>query len=214
MTTCPRRQYRSTLRAAQAEQTRQTIVAAASRLFATQGFNATTIDAVAEEAGVSRKTVFTAVGGKIELLKLALDWAIAGDEQLVAVADRPEVREVLHDDDPAAMLRGWAHVLAGIDQRVTALLRAVELAASVDDAARSLFENLQNQRREAARDVVHRLLELDALDDGLTPEKATDIAWLFSDPAMYDRLVRGRGWSMRKFGDWLGDAMCRELLLG
>jgi hypothetical protein len=82
----------------------------------------------------------------------------------------------------------------------------------VDRAARSLFDDLQDQRRDAARDVVHRLLELDALYEGLAPEKATDVAWLFSDPALYDQLVNGRGWSMKKFGNWLGDAMCRELL--
>src|SRR6185312_13590736 len=103
-----KRQYRSTLRANQARQTRQTIVTAASRLFAREGFGATTIDAIAAEAGVSRKTVFTAVGGKIELLKLAIDWAIAGDDEPVAVEDRPTVSRLLRQRDPEALLRGWA----------------------------------------------------------------------------------------------------------
>lgn len=207
-----RRQYRSTLRAAQARQTRQTIVSAASELFTRDGFGATTIDAIAEEAGVSRKTVFTAAGGKIELLKLALDWAIAGDDEPVAVADRPEVRQLLQGRDPSALLRGWARVLAEIDERVAALVQAMELAATADPAARSLFEDVQGQRRNASRDVVHRVVDLNALKSGLTAEEATDLAWLFSDPALYDRLVRSRGWSPERFADWLGEAMCRELL--
>jgi hypothetical protein len=37
-------------------------------------------DATAETAEVSRKTVFTAVDGEVELRKLALDWSVVGDD--------------------------------------------------------------------------------------------------------------------------------------
>ena len=212
MTTPTRRSYRSTLRTAHARQTRQAIVGAASLLFARDGFGATTLDAIAEEAGVSRKTVFTAVGGKIELLKLALDWAIAGDDAPVAVADRPTVSRLMHQRDPAALLRGWAKVLAEIDHRVAALVRAMEIAAGIDPTARTLFDQTQGQRLEGARTVVDRLVELNALDSALTPDEATDIAWLYADPALYDRLVRQRGWPLDRFAEWVGDALCRQLL--
>jgi AcrR family transcriptional regulator len=181
-------------------------------LFTRDGFGTTTIDAIADEAGVSRKTVFTAAGSKIELLKLALDWAIAGDDEPVPVADRPEVKRLLDDQDPAAMLRGWATVMADIDHRVAPLFRAVEIAAGLDPAAELLFEEAQAQRLRGTRTLVNRLIDLNALNRGLTRYEATDLAWLFSDPALYDRLVRRRGWSWDRFADWLGDAMCRELL--
>src|SRR5689334_22312267 len=64
-----KRAYSSDLRADQARRTRRQIVDAASALFTEHGFSATTVDAIAAEAGVSRKTVFTAVGGKVQLLK-------------------------------------------------------------------------------------------------------------------------------------------------
>src|SRR6478735_10472884 len=94
-----KRDYHSDLRAAQALQTRRAIVAAASELFTTQGYGTTTVDAVAKAAGVSRKTVFTAVGGKLDLLKTALDWAVAGDDRPVALADRGEMRQVMAEGD-------------------------------------------------------------------------------------------------------------------
>jgi AcrR family transcriptional regulator len=212
MTSPVRRQYRSTLRVAQARQTRQAIVAASSRLFARDGFGATTIDAIADEAGVSRKTVFTAVGGKTELLKLALDWAISGDDEPVAVADRPEVRQLLRHPEPSALLQGWAKVLSDIDHRIAGLFLAAEIAAGIDPAAQSLFETARDQRLQGARMIVDRLTGLNALSSRLTRDQATDIAWLFSDPAIYDRLVRQRGWARDQFTNWLADTLCRELL--
>src|SRR5690348_16637917 len=95
-----KRQYRSDLRAAQAVDTRRRIVSSAARLFVEQGYGATTVDAVAEAAGVSRKTVFTAVGSKLDLLTTAVDWAVAGDDQPVPVADRSAMRRFLQQRDP------------------------------------------------------------------------------------------------------------------
>jgi AcrR family transcriptional regulator len=212
MTIAAKRQYRSELRAAQARQTRQTIVSAAGRLFARDGFGATTIDAIAADAGVSRKTVFTAVGGKIELLKLALDWAIAGDDEPVSVADRSPMSELMQQKDPAALLGGWARMLAEIDDRVAPLVRAMEIAADLDSGARSVYETALSQRLQGARDVVARLRQLEALNDDLTAEEATDIVWPYGDPALYERLVRQRRWRLDRFAEWLGDSLCRELL--
>jgi hypothetical protein len=65
---------------------------------------------------------------------------------------------------------------------------------------------------EGARTVVDRLVDLDALDHGLTAKEAADIAWFFGDPALYDRFVRKRGWSVGRFAEWVADALCRELL--
>ena len=63
-----KKSYESPLRAAQAQATRRAIVAAAARLFVERGYGPTSIDAIAEAAGVSRKTVFTSVGGKAAAL--------------------------------------------------------------------------------------------------------------------------------------------------
>src|SRR5919107_608151 len=102
-----RRPYQSRLREEQARSTRRAIVTAAGDLFVELGWSRTTIDAVADRAGVSRKTVFTSVGGKAALLKLAFDWALAGDDEPVAIADRPDVRRMMAGDDPAALLSAW-----------------------------------------------------------------------------------------------------------
>src|SRR6478752_2176660 len=105
-----KRIYRSELRDEQARATRRRVVDAAAGLFTALGFAANTIDAVADAAGVSRKTVFTAVGGKVELIKLAYDYATAGDDEPLTMAQRPALQEVmaLARTDPRAAFRLWA----------------------------------------------------------------------------------------------------------
>ncbi|MGE0221244.1 TetR/AcrR family transcriptional regulator [Mycolicibacterium sp.] len=207
-----KRGYRSQLRAAQAMETRRRIVAAAAGLFVSAGYAGTSVDAIAEAAGVSRKTVFTAVGGKADLLAAALDRAIAGDDAPVALAERPEMIALLAAAEPAELLAGWARVITDIDARVGALFAALETAATVDDGARVLWDQLHAQRRAGARAVVDAVAALGGLREGLTRSAATDLACLFSDPAMHRHLVGGHGWTGRRFAGWLGELLSHQLL--
>ena len=212
MSDAVKREYRSELRAAQAQETRRSIVAAATRLFVEDGYGATTIDAVADAAGVSRKTVFTAVGGKLDLLKLASDWAVAGDDEAVALSDRAAIRRLMDHTDPRGVLKGLAGLFVEIDTRVAPLYGALEVAAGMDPAARDLVEESQRRRLDDARKVVRRLRDLDALTAGITYQEAVDLVWLAMDPALFDRLVRARRWTTRRFEEWLADTLCRQLL--
>jgi AcrR family transcriptional regulator len=207
-----KRSYSSGLRTAQARQTRRSVVSAASQLFVSAGYGATTIDAIADAAGVSRKTVFTAVGGKLELLKLALEWAVAGDDMPVAVADRRGMLAVLNEDDPTVLLTGWATITAEIDARAARLFQALEIAAGTDVEAQALAEQFERQRLDGARRIVDRVEGLDALNPNLTRDEAVDLAWLSTDPTLYDRLVRARGWSRKRFEEWLSQYLIVELI--
>ena len=212
MSVSVKRDYRSELRTAQARETRRSIVSAASRLLVENGYGATTIDAIADAAGVSRKTVFTAVGGKLELLKTALDWAVAVDDRPVALADRRAMQQVLEERDPTALITRWVRIAVEIDTRVARLFRAVEVAAGIDAAARELVEQSQRQRLDGARMIIKRVAALEALTTELTRDEAIDMAWLATDPALFDRLVLVRGWSTGRFEKWLGQTLCGQLL--
>jgi AcrR family transcriptional regulator len=207
-----KRDYRSELRATQAAGTRRMIVSAAARLFVEDGYGATTIDAVAEAAGVSRKTVFTAVGGKVDLLKTAMDWAVAGDDEPTALVDRGPLMALLELDDPVGLLTGWASAIVAIDVRVAGLYVVLEVAADGDDAAGALLEQSRRQRLAGARTVVKRLVALNVLTDAVTRADAVDLAWLATDPVLFDRFVRLRGWSVAKFDDWLARMLTGQLL--
>ena len=89
----PKRRYDSTGRQAQARRNRQAILDAAQRQFLEGGYAATTIAAVAAEAGVSVETVYKAFGGKPGLVRAIYDRGLAGPEPVPAYRRADEMRE-------------------------------------------------------------------------------------------------------------------------
>lgn len=212
MSEAVKRNYASTLRTEQARSTRRAIVEAATRLFVERGYGATTVDAIAEAAGVSRKTVFTSVGGKLEALKLARDWAIAGDDEPVPVMDRPEVRRAQGEPDARTVLRMYAHMVLDRSTRAAALHTVIEGSAGSDADVRALAEEGRAQRLTAMRELAGQLDRRGALPAGMAIDEAADILWLFNDGRVYHRLVIERGWPAERFEQWLAAALVGQLI--
>jgi AcrR family transcriptional regulator len=206
------RSYTSQLRADQAIQTRRRIVDAAAELFAERGYAATTIDAVAAAAGVSRKTVFDSVGGKAQLMKLAYDFAIVGDDQPVPLNDRPEIADLLAEPDHAKRLAMYAALVVSIDRRISAIWRALEGAAASEPEARRLHTTTSRQRRRGMQEAAQLFADAGALRSDIDADVAADLMWLYNDPSLYDKLVRQRGWSVAQFQTWLTEALQVQLL--
>src|SRR6478752_5678336 len=168
-----KRPYVSSLREEQARRTRRQIVDAASRLYARQGFASTTVDSIAEEAGVSRKTVFASVGGKVALLKLAYDYAMAGDDEPVAMIDRPGLQAIIAEPDPYEQMRMYAALVTEMGERISALWLALRGAAEVDAEARELYRRWERERLdEMSNGPVQVLLAKGVLRPDWTPAEA------------------------------------------
>jgi AcrR family transcriptional regulator len=206
------RPYRSRLRDEQAQSTRRRIVDAGAELFVRQGYGATTIDAIAERAEVGRKTVFTSVGGKAAVLKLAFDWALAGDDEPVAIADRPHVRRMMQEPDPAVLVARWVAMNAAIAGRLAALHHVLVVAADADPEAAALLATAEQQRSHGALAFVTRLEAVSGLRAGLDADRAAAIAELLMDPLPYRRLVLLRGWTPEEYTEYL-QRMARAALL-
>jgi AcrR family transcriptional regulator len=208
-----KRPYTSAVRDSQARRTRRQIVAAAGRLFAEQGFAATTIDAIAAEAGVSRKTVFTSVGGKVALLKLAYDYAMAGDDEPVPMIEREGLQAIMAEPDAHQQMRMFAEFVTGMGERISALWLALRGAAEVDEEARELYTRWDRQRHDTMHGgPVHDLLAKNAVRTDVTPAEAAAIFWVLTDPALYHQLVVQAGWARDRFRDWLFAAFETQIL--
>jgi TetR/AcrR family transcriptional regulator, regulator of autoinduction and epiphytic fitness len=208
-----KRHYASALRAEQARATRRTVVGAAHELFVRQGWTATSIEQVAAAAGVSRATVFT-VGGKPELLKLAYDTAIGGDDEDIAMADRPAVRELAAAPDRDALVARYVELVLAADVRVAGIYVALRAAADADERVRALFGDVEAQRLTGATGFVAPLAARGWLRPGLEPEVAADVLWTLLDPGLYAALVLDRAWPPERFAAWWERTLRMQLLAG
>jgi AcrR family transcriptional regulator len=209
-----RRPYHSTLREEQARATRRAVVDAARDLFVELGWSRTTIDAVAARAGVSRKTVFAAVGGKAALLKLALDWALVGDDEPVPLSGRQVIAELEQLTAPRELIARWARFVAELEERAAPLAHVLVVAADADPEAAEVHAVSERNRLGGAEFIVARLVAADGLRRGLTAERAVAAALVLMDPAAHRTLVAEHGWSRAEYADWVERAAVAELLEG
>jgi AcrR family transcriptional regulator len=202
-----KRPYRTTIRRGDAP---ALICAAAHRLFSDKGYLATSIDDIAAAAGVARPTVFSAVGPKATILRLVVDQALAGDDELVPIAQRPWWREAIDEPDPVRAIRLHARNMCLINQRAAPLLRALETAASVDAEAAEVWGRFQQQRHDGLNEVAKTL---SAKTTRLRYDEATvtdTLSMLAADA--YVRLVDDGGWPIERFQAWLTDVLLRLLI--
>jgi len=184
-------------RAERARRTRRRIVDAATALFLERGYAGATMRAIAAAAGVALPTVELGFGTKATLLKAAIDIAIAGDDEPVPVLDRAWAEAARRAAHPAELLEIAAEVITAAQSRSAGLVLAVFEGGRTDPDLAALATQLADQRAGTARWLV------DALAAIAPPHaEAVDDLWLLMDPAIYDRLVRHRGWTPQRYGRW------------
>ena len=208
----PARRYTSEIRDEQARRTRRAIVAAAHDLFLARGYAATTVDAIAQAAHVSRRTVFNSAGGKAALLKLAWDWAIVGDDEPIPLADRPAVKAIQAEPDPHKALALWAQMVVEIAARAAPIAEVLTAAADADADAAQLAADADRDRMFGATAFTRYLASRDGLAPGITQQYAADLCWALMDPHLYRLLVTQRGWTAADFTQWLSSSLAATLL--
>jgi AcrR family transcriptional regulator len=210
----PKRRYDNTGRRQQAEATRGRVVEAATRVFLEHGYVGATIPAIATEAGVALQTVYRAAPGKAGLLAAAVRAAVAGGSARadVPVDDRPAIRAIIEEPDPAEQLRLYAHTQPGIWARVGPLLRVLEAAAASEPQLRRLQDEEDAQRHAGLTRFARLLAEHGALRQGLTPHRAADIIVTLGSFSTYDSLVTTHGWTHKQYERWLADLLQHSLL--
>jgi AcrR family transcriptional regulator len=206
------RRYRSPRREQQARRTRARITAAAAQRFLACGYAATTMRAVAADARVALPTVELAFGTKAQLLKAAIDVAIAGDDEPVPMLTRGWAEQAESMAGPAEFAAVFAEVLAQSAQRAAGLTLAALEAARSDEDITAVAAQLMTQRQVMATWLVDGLLRRSPLRNGTDRAAAIDTIWTLMDPAVFCRLTGDRGWSATRFRDWFTDSTLRLLL--
>jgi AcrR family transcriptional regulator len=206
------RRYHAPQRVQAAAQTKARIRAAASALFVEQGYVATTVRDVARAAGVGERTVYAVFPSKADLFRHVLDVATVGDEQSVAVADRPQVHEAFGQTDPRMAIGQTIDYTVALFERAGDLIMVTVQAADADPDMRAAADAGSRATRQLWRSLARTLHDNGALRPGLTAQKAADILYALASPHTHQLLRRHCRWAGHQYRAWLTEVVTQQLL--
>jgi AcrR family transcriptional regulator len=168
------------------------------------GWEATTIDAIAAEAGVATQTIYAAFGNKRALLP-GMREAMLRDSRI------PELTaQAATEPDASRRLHLWARLVRR--QMVTSydVIAIHRQAAASDPHVAADYRTVLDNRAQAFAEFIHQIrADLAPLVDETT---ATDLLWCFSNEEIYRELVHERGWSPDRYEAWLGATLVAQLI--
>ena len=206
------RSYDTTTRQNQSAATRQRIVDAARALILDRGYRATTIAAIAAQAGVNNDSVYALVGRKPVLLREIIEQAISGTDHEVVAEEREYVRAVRAASDPAKKLAIYARAVVATNRRMAPLFLALRDASSTEPEAQEVWQEISERRAANMRKLARDVKVAGGLRRGLSIDQAADIVWAMNSAELFVLLTIERGWSLKRYEKWLADSWCRLLL--
>ena len=210
----PKRSYDSPRRREQAAATRRDILSAAQRLFEEQGYSATTMAAIAKEAGVVPKTVYATFETKSGVLRGLWNLLLRGDDADVPVMDRAWYRQVMEEPDPERQLQLNARNARVVKTRIAGVLKVIRHAAELDAESAELWARIQSDFYDNQGAIVQSLAAKGALQPGLDVARGSDILWTLNHPDLWQLLVGERGWTPEQWEAWFAETSRAQLLRG
>lgn len=206
------RHYHAPQREQAAAQTKARIRDAAAALFIKQGYVATTIRDIAHAAGVGERTVYGTFPSKADLFRHVLDVATVGDEQPVAVANRPQIQDAFGQTDPRTAISQTIDYTVALFERAGDLIMVTVQAADADPDMRAAADAGSRATQQLWRTLTQTLHDAGALRPGLTAQTAADILYALASPHTHQLLRRHRRWTRQRYHAWLTSAVTQQLL--
>ncbi len=198
MKTVKPRPYRSPRRRGHAEETRRRILAAARSLFVQRGYGATTIETIAENAGVAPQTVYAGFASKRGILFALLD-QMAGEADLSQLDTTPAAGL----EDARRQLRARVAFTSRFYAGGIDLIDIARTVSGVEPDLAAMWDEGEGRRHKALSALVAAWDRAGVLLPGITTREATDVLWALSGPDVFRLLVVERRWSRRRFETWL-----------
>ena len=194
----PKRPYDSAKRRGSAEQTRLRIAQSGRALFLQLGYGATSIEAIANRAGVAVPTFYATYGSKRTLLFALLD---AADAQANVIALQDSLRAA--SANPQRQLSLLVSFNRRVYQQSADLIDVARSAGSMEPDLAALWAEGEQRRLRGVAPVIRSWAVAGALRKPLSEREALDILWSLLGPDNYRLFVTERGWSPEKYEKWL-----------
>ncbi|WP_020576274.1 TetR/AcrR family transcriptional regulator [Actinopolymorpha alba] len=198
-------------RSQKAKQTRTRMLDAARELFVQRGYGATTLQEIADKAGVAVQTIYFTFGNKRVLFKELADVAIAGDPEPIATMDRPWFREAVAAESADGQLRLHVKGTRGILERLAPMIEMMRAATSADPGIAELWDQDTDPRFTVQQAAAQSLVTKPGIRDGVTAEHAADLLFSLLSPEVYLLFVRDRGWTPDQWERWVYDTLNTQL---
>ena len=192
-----------------AAQTRLRMVQAAHRLFLADGYEATTMQDVADAAGVAVQTVYYTFKTKAQLLAQVESHAVLGDRPAAAWRTTPEAERLGAAASPDELVKLFVAMDTDIKSRLAPLVAAVGPALPADPDA---LERRERGRAEFFKQFVDGLARLTPLRSGMTNRRALDILLAVNSLPTFVELTARRGWTTRQWQNWLTHTIQTQFL--
>jgi AcrR family transcriptional regulator len=190
---------------------RTAVIDVARVLFVERGYAATTIDAISEQSDVPSATVYRLFTSKLGILTALLDVSIAGDDDPVALQDRPDAKALFAEADPKKKLEGFAAISRQINIRVASVYRVLVGAAASDPEAAEILAEYTRRRQKGQGQIARSLARTGALRPTLKERDAADMIHALMSPEVFRLLVSDRGWSPDRYERWLARTLADQL---
>ena len=194
--------------------TRRRIAEAAARLFSVNGYTDTTVQAIADAAGVHVQSVYQVFGSKVRVLAEAAAVLVAGPEEEAATPppERGWVLEMFAEPDPARQLALYVRNMREVSERYLRLVDIMRVTAANDPDVGRFLAQAEEGRYAGPAHLMRELAAKNALRPGLTPGRAADITYAITGYDVFRTLVEERGWSADETEVWLADTLATLLL--
>ncbi len=199
-------------RARKALETRRRVLDAAEALFTRDGYTATTMTAIADQADVAVQTLYAVFGTKRAILAELIDARVVGDDHSGSLPDRADWRAMERETAPRHQIALFASIATRIGSRSAAINEVLAAAAGSDAEIAAIYEQQRQARYKDERRLARSLARNGALRAGMSETQAADIIWAIATTRTYRALVHERRWPTDQYEHWLADLLARALL--
>jgi len=188
--------------------TRRRMLDAAYDLFCEQGFRATTMETIADRAGVAVQTLYFTFHTKDALLQEVHNRTVLGEEGTpprrqewhLAVMAEPDAHRAV-----AMLVLGNSTIL----HRVAPMMPVFHSVSA--DAAGQVFRNGEQRRRDGFHVLAEELGAKAPLAPGMSIDRVSDLLFVLLGPETYRSFVIELGWSRDEWADWTTHALVRDI---
>lgn len=205
-----RRKYDSSRRKARSLQNQLHITQVAERLFIERGYNGTSIELIAQTAGVAPETIYSQFGNKQSILSRVVGVAVVGDGEPIPLLARTYIQEVESEKDQHRQIRMFASRIQIIMSRVAPLFEVMRSAARNEPEIHALLRRYLNGRMEGMGYFVDCVSANGKLR--LDKQAAIETLWTLTSAEVFMLLRKDRDWSAEEYEYWLTESLDRLLL--